>query len=108
MQETRLTKAYSALFAAAVSLTTFWLLNIIKESNGGFKSFLNFYPPIGPLLGLFLFSILGFWIAYFLAWLLKIKSQKLLLVFFIGSAILFFVMVFPPIFGPVVGLLKGE
>jgi hypothetical protein len=99
-------KANSILIAASISLIFFAILNIAKESNDFVKNLLNFYPPTGPLLGLFLSSILIFIFIYFLAFLLKPTNQKAAFFFILISSFVFFLLVFPPVFEPIVDLFK--
>jgi hypothetical protein len=86
------------LWAGSFSLTFFWVLNILKEGFSFIKDFLNFYPPVGPLLGLFIFSILVFILSIFVLRSFKLTNQKKAYFAYVFSAILFFLMVFPPIF----------
>lgn len=94
------------IWAGSFSLTFFWVLNILKERFSGIKNFLNFYPPIGPLLGLFIFSILIMILSLFVLKSFNLKSQKKAYFTILISAILFFLMVFPPIFEIVVNFLR--
>lgn len=104
--------ATAALWAASVSVTAFWVLNIFKEAYPGFKSLLNFYSPVGPLLGLFLASLVVF---FLVKWLLlsmdkfttKVNEKTTFWVYVV-SVTLFFVMVFPPVFEPIVHWLAGK
>lgn len=96
------------LTAAGISLLFFALLNIAKEANPAVKSFLNFYPPIGPLLGLFLFSTVTYIIFYYLLSALKPGSQKKAFWILLISSIAFFFLVFPPVFELIVALLKTQ
>lgn len=96
----------SVQFAAAISLTFFWILNILKETYKSAKDPLNFYPPIGPLLGLFISSIVVFIISLIALRFVKVGSQKTAFIVLCVSSILFFFMVFPPFFEPIVDLLK--
>lgn len=107
-------KSISAILAAAVTLNFFWVLNIAKEAYKPVKNFLNFYNPTGPLLGLFIISLLLFLI---LAVIFSVvfgdklsgkRTQKFALWFYIISVVLFFFMVFPPVFEPIVDLLAGK
>lgn len=95
------------IWAASFSLTFFWVLNILKESFSFIKDFLNFYPPIGPLLGLFIFSILVFMLTLLVLKSFKLTDQKKAYFAMLTSAILFSLMVFPPIFEVIVDLIKG-
>lgn len=94
------------LWAGSFTLSFFWVLNILKESFSVIKNFLNFYPPVGPLLGLFIFSILVFILSLFVLKSLNLSNQKKAYFALIISAILFFLMVFPPVFEIIVGFLK--
>ncbi len=92
-------------WVASFSLTFFWVLNILKESFANIKNFLNFYPPIGPLLGLFVFSILIFILSLLILKSAKLENQKKAYFAMLISAILFSLMVFPPVFEVIVGLI---
>ena len=105
MEEKNTQDSSSVLLAAAVALTFFWKLNIFKESFAGVKNALNFYPPVGPLLGLFLSSIFVYVLALILLKFVKV-SPKIAFILFAISTILFALMVFPPIFIPIAELLK--
>lgn len=104
--EKNIATSISFIWAGGFSLTFFWVLNILKESFSGIKDFLNFYPPVGPLLGLYIFSILIFIASLFFLKSLKLKNEKNAYFAILISAILFSLMVFPPIFEVVVGLFK--
>lgn len=93
------------LWAGSFSLTFFWVLNILKESFSDIKNFLNFYPPVGPLLGLFIFSMFVFILSLLILKSFKLTNQKKAYFVMLISTILFFLMVFPPIFEVVVDLL---
>lgn len=101
----QITKANSILWSASLALTFFWVLNILKEVFSSVKNFLNFYSPVGPLLGLFLFSGLFAFVAYLIILTVKPASQKLAFWSYLISAVVFFLMVFPPIFEPLVDIL---
>lgn len=103
--KTKETQATTAIWASSLSLTFFWILNIFKEANAGVKNFLNFYPPVGPLLGLFLFSILLLLILLILR-PVRFSNQKTAFWALILSSILFFCMTFPPIFEIFVDFMK--
>lgn len=104
--EQQITKANSILWTASLTLTFFWVLNILKEIFSGVKNFLNFYPSVGPLLGLFLLSSLFTFVAYLIVLSVKPASQKLAFWSYLISAIIFFLMVFPPIFEPLVDIFN--
>lgn len=91
--------------AASSSLTFFWVLNILKESFSPVKGFLNFYPPVGPLLGLFVFSIAVFAVAFLIFRKVRVEDQKLSFWVLMVSATVFSLMVFPPVFEVVVEFL---
>lgn len=102
--------AKPSLLAASASLTVFWMLNIFKESYVPVKNTLNFYKPVGPLLGLFLVGIIVYvaGIYLFKRGLDKKLSDKAVFGLYSASAIIFFVMVFPPFFQPIVEVLAGK
>lgn len=104
--EKQLIKVNSMLYATSLTLTFFWVLNISKEVVSGVKNFLNFYPPVGPLLGLYLFSGLFFHVAYLTVLSVKPTNQKLAFWSYLISAIIFSLMVFPPIFEPLVSIFR--
>lgn len=104
--ETKQTQAIIAIWASSLALTFFWILNILKEGIAGIKSFLNFYPPVGPLLGLFLSSILSLFVFLIILHSVKPTNQKKSFWVLIVSAILFLLMTFPPIFEPMTELLE--
>ncbi|OGH24168.1 MAG: hypothetical protein A3B47_04880 [Candidatus Levybacteria bacterium RIFCSPLOWO2_01_FULL_39_24] len=106
MQNKNLEQAIGVLYSAVSSLTFFWVLNILKGAYPGVKATLNFYPPMGPLLGLFLASILVMGIALFIFRIMRLKNQKSAFLAFCFSIVLFSLMVFPPIFEVVVAFLK--
>lgn len=108
MNETNIQRANAILWSAALALTFFWVLNLFKESYAGVKSFLNFYPSVGPLLGLFIFSGLLYLIAFFVFSLLKLNSQKAAFWMLLVSSVVFFLMVFPPVYEPIVHILAGK
>ena len=55
-------------FSAATSLNAFWILIVLKGAYPAISKFMNFYPPIGPLLGLYIFSTLIFVLCFFAGW----------------------------------------
>ena len=105
MEEKSVRNLNSVLLAASFTLTFFWILNILKESYAGTKNALNFYPPVGPLLGLFLSSIFVYVLALILLKFIKV-DQEIAFILFAISTILFALMIFPPIFIPIAELLK--
>ena len=104
----------AAMYAGSASVTIFWVLIILKESYEGISNLLNFYKPVGPLLGLFIlalatFAAIYYWAISFLRSVAsekqrkhQIKASKV----FITASILVFFMTFPPIFDVIVDLLK--
>lgn len=108
MEDQRSQQLNSKLLAAGFTLNFFWVLNILKESYAGVKSILNFYAPVGPLLGLFISSVIVFVLSYLIFAMMKPKSQKTAFWFYTISVIVFFLMVFPPIFKPLVDILTGK
>jgi len=105
MEDQKIQQLNSKLLAGGLTLNFFWVLNIFKESYAGVKSVLNFYAPIGPLLGLFVLSGIVFFVFYFLFAMIKPKSQKTAFWVYTISIIVFFLMVFPPFFEPLVGII---
>ena len=108
MEDKKIQQINSILWAAALTLNFFWILNILKESYKGVKAFLNFYPAVGPLLGLFIFSGIVFFISFVILVMIKPKSQKTAFWVYVISAVIFFFMVFPPIFKLFVDILSGK
>ena len=108
MEDKKIQQINSILWAAGLTLNFFWVLNILKESYTGVKSALNFYAPVGPLLGLFIASVIVLLLSYLVFAMMKPKSQKTAFWFYTISAISFFLMVFPPIFKPFVDILTGK
>lgn len=102
----------AALWGASLSLTFFWIINILKEAYPSFKSFLAFYPAVGPLLGLFIAAVLVFLVATFV--LVKVNkftakfSESASFWVYVVSVLLFFLMVFPPIFEPIAEIIAGK
>lgn len=104
----------AALYASSASVTAFWITIILKESYTGFSNLLNFYKPVGPLLGLFLLALFVFAAVYYavnskldgakVASLRK-HSQKSITVFMVSTILVFF-MTFPPVFDFFVEILK--
>ena len=97
---------HATLFSAATSLNAFWILNIVKESSPAVKAFLNFYPVTGPLLGLYIASILVFLVSLALIRNVSLTQTGAFMKFagwyFILSVIVFFFGVFPPVYVPIV------
>lgn len=106
--EKNVSQANGYLVAAGLTFIVFWKTNILKEAYPSVKSFLEFYPPIGPLLGVFAVSLVAFFIFSALFQAVRIKNQNFSFWFFAISAIIFALMVFPPIFEPIAHALGGE
>ncbi len=88
------------LITTGSTLTFFWVINLVKTASKGFGDALNFYPPIGPLLGVYLLSLGAFGLFMFLFKPLKVSSTVAFW-FYVTATTLFFFMVFPPIFEPI-------
>lgn len=101
-------KANSYFLSAAISLHFFWISNLLKTAYPGVKEFLDFYKPVGPLLSLFILSILAFIISLLIFRSIRIKSQNFAVKFYMISTILFVLMVFPPVFEPIAEILSGK
>ena len=97
-------EAISTIWAASFTLTFFWVINIIKEANPQFKNSLNFYSPIGPLLGVFLLSLFSLFVFTIVFRVIKPANQKLAFWVLLISSIVFFFMTFPPIIGWIINL----
>ena len=104
----------SALYAGAFSLTLFWITIILKEAYVAVENFLNWYDPVGPLLGVFGVGLLAFFLTgvVFKSLLKKQTADNLTwhekraaALFMIASVVVLF-MTFPPIFEPIVELLS--
>ena len=109
--ERKISSANNVLISTSLTLTLFWILNILKTANPTAKNFLAFYKPIGPLLGVYIISILSFFLFRIIlnsTQKTKIKEGRYnqVLLFYIISVLLFALMVFPPIFEPIAHLLK--
>src|SRR3989344_5739995 len=97
-------KANSYLVSSGLALYGFWILNVFKEAYQPIKDFLSFYGPIGPLLGLFVFSTAAF-VLFLIIFnnVFKIKNQTFSFWFFVVSTLIFPLLVFPPVFGTIAG-----
>ena len=102
-----ITEATSALVSTSLALHVFWSLNVFKEAYPEVKNLLTFYEPIGPLLGLFIISTFAFILFLSVFRITKVKNQDFAFWFFVLSTLLFFFMVFPPVFEPIVHTLGG-
>jgi len=94
-------RANAALIAVSLSLTLFWVLNIVKEGNASFKAWLTLLPPVGPLSGLFALATACFILVWVLTRLTHRQSSPRASSFsislFVIATLLFFFMTFPPI-----------
>ena len=97
----------SYLISGGLTLNFFWVLNIFKEAYPNVKDFLTFYKPIGPLLGLFILSSFVFVLFLIVFKFVKIQDQKKVFWFFVLSCLVYFLMVFPAVFEPLVDIIKG-
>jgi len=107
-KELEVTTINGYLVSAGISFTVFWMLVILKESYEAVNNLLAFYKPIGPLIGLFSVSLFVFVLVSALFQIVKIKDQAFAFWFLSVTSILFALMVFPPIFEPIVHALGGE
>lgn len=76
-------------------------MNVTKEAVPAVKEFFNFYPVTGPLLGLYLASLLVFGAAYAICALRMPDTrapERALSWYFYISVVLFFFAVFPPVY----------
>lgn len=107
----------AAMYAGSACVTVFWVLIILKESYEGISDLLNFYKPVGPLLGLFLLALVMFALVYY--WAVSFlgpdpsvsqlrKHQSRSSKLFVAASVLVFFMTFPPIFDVFVDLLKNK
>jgi len=104
----QISEANGYLVSAGVAFWIFWILVILKEAFEGVKNLLEFYKPIGPLLGLFTVSLATFVVFSALFQMVKIKNQVFAFWFLVISTVVFAIMVFPPVFEPIVHILGGE
>ena len=98
------------LYAVSASLNFFWILNIIKTAAPATKGWLTLYTPVGPLSGVFIYSLL-FCLGVFVVLGRVIRSvnqasERRAFVIYYSSIVLFFLMVFPPIFEAVAKLFE--
>ena len=97
---------HATLFSAGTSLNAFWILNIVKESSPAVKAFLGFYPVTGPVLGVYIASILVFVILLAVLRNVPVTQTGAFMKFagwyFMLSVIAFFFGVFPPVYVPIV------
>lgn len=99
----------SVIFAAATSLNTFWILIVLKGAYPPVSSFMNFHPPTGPLLGLYIFSILIFILCFLAGWFAFQSRDKVwvsLNWYFMGSVVLYVFITLPVFHDPLIRLLK--
>lgn len=103
----KIEKANSYLVSGGLTLHLFWILTLLKVAYPGLKGVLNFFTPVGPLLGVYLICSIAFLIFLGVFSVLKIKNQKKAYWFYVISVLLFVVMVFPPVFEPIAHALGG-
>ena len=110
MKTKTLTPVINFLIAVSASLNFFWILNIIKTAAPATKGWLTLYAPVGPLSGLFIYSLLfGLAVFAILSRVIRIVNQageRRAFVIYYSSIVLFFLMVFPPIFEAVAKLFE--
>ena len=107
-------ESISSIWGGAASVTTIWVLVILKEAYKPIDSVLNFYKPVGPLLGIFVVSLIVFWAvcSFRLSKIKELPPNKLAkelynsLKWFIIASVLVLFMTFPPIYNIVVDILK--
>ena len=110
MKTKTLTPVINFLYAVSASLNFFWILNIIKTAAPATKGWLTLYVPVGPLSGLFIYSLLfGLGVFVVLGRVIRSvnqASERRAFVIYYSSIVLFFLMVFPPIFEAVAKLFE--
>lgn len=99
------------LYALSASFNAFWVFTIIKAASKTFKKAITLYDPVGPLSGLFAYSLLVAAVVFVVLLVLlpskiSLRQQKIAYGIYFISIILFFLMVFPPIFEPIAELFK--
>ena len=107
--------AYSLLCAIGTGLNFFWAFVIAKEVSPAVKDFLTVSTAVGPLSGLFLYATLVFAAVWILLYGTYLAAGERYVAFFARthfwyfslSIILFFFLVFPPIFLPIVRFLSS-
>ena len=98
----------AAIFSAATSLNAFWILIVLKGAYPSVSKFMNFHPPTGPLLGLYIFSILIFVLCFLAARFVfkgRDRAWASLRWYFIGSVILYVFITLPVFHEPLINLL---
>ena len=110
MKTKTLTPVINFLYAVSASLNFFWILNIVKTAVPATQGWLTLYAPVGPLSGLFIYSLLfGLAAFVFLSRVIRSvnrASESRVFVVYYFSIVLFFLMVFPPIFETVAKLFE--
>ena len=99
----------AALFSAATSLNAFWILIVLKGAYPAISEFMNFHPPTGPLLGLYISAVLIFVLCFLAGWFVfqgRDKARVLLHRYFIGSVIFYVFITLPVFHQPLIHLLK--
>lgn len=93
--------------AASVALHAFWILLFAKEASKDFAKLMTVHAGVGPLSGLYLYSTLVGILIFLLLqpWRPRNTDQALrtaMTIFFL-SLFLWLVLVFPPVYRPLVG-----
>jgi|GEM_PF-2416972 len=105
-------EAAAMMYSASLSLTVFWVLTILKEAFKAINQALNIHKGIGPLLSLFVISMLVLFLAYspLLGYIKNIKNKSgqvaKAFAFLVVATIVFTLMTAPLFYEPVVDLLK--
>lgn len=100
-------QANAVILSTATSLTFFWILTLLKAAYPPIKAALNFYPPVGPLLGLYSSSLLVLLISYSIIKTKNPTNQQRAFWALLISSVAFFIMVFPPVFEPIAHALSN-
>ena len=99
----------AALFSAATSLNAFWILIVLKGAYPAVSKFMNFHPPTGPLLGLYISSILIFVLCFLVCRFVfhgTDKASTAFYCYFIWSVIFYAFVTLPVFHEPLIHLLK--
>lgn len=98
----------SIIYSASLSMTVFWLLIIAKGANKSINDLLNVHKGVGPLLSLFIISMISLIGGYFLlksvlkAKQLSGKQLNVAVWVLIIATVVFTLMTAPPFFEPIV------
>lgn len=107
-------KSISSLYAGSISIAVYSVLIVASEVSEPIKKVLDFYPPVGPLLGKFVFALAAFFVAkyLFISTLGSLdkksldKHEKTAAIWFVTASILVFLFTFPPVFEPIIDIFK--